>query len=156
LSPRPVQAHRATGISQQRDGTFTDVSRASGIGLSPGKGLGVAINDFDLDGWPEILIANDSFPQQLFRNNRDGTFTEIGLKVGLAYDMTRTATRSPGWGTLMTTTTTGCLMFSSTRWEIRSTRCFARPRVVLNMSHQHWPESPCNIPAGHEMFRLRQ
>ena len=68
------------------DGTFTDVSRASGIGLSPGKGLGVAINDFDLDGWPDILIANDSFPQQLFRNNRDGTFTEIGLKVGLAYD----------------------------------------------------------------------
>jgi hypothetical protein len=68
------------------DGTFTDVSRASEIGFSPGKGLGVAINDFDLDEWPDILIANASFPQQLFRNNRDGTFTEIGLKVGLAYD----------------------------------------------------------------------
>jgi len=68
------------------DGTFTDVSRASRIGLSPGKGLGVAVNDFDLDGWPDILIANDSYPQQLFRNNRDGTFTEIGLKAGVAYD----------------------------------------------------------------------
>ncbi len=68
------------------DGTFTDVSKASRLGLSPGKGLGIAINDFDLDGWPDILIANDSFPQQLFQNNRDGTFTEIGLKAGLAYD----------------------------------------------------------------------
>jgi hypothetical protein len=68
------------------DGTFIDVSRASRIGLAPGKGLGVAINDFDLDGWPDILIANDSFPQQLFRNNRDGTFTEMGLSAGLAYD----------------------------------------------------------------------
>jgi enediyne biosynthesis protein E4 len=68
------------------DGTFTDVSKTSRIGLSPGKGLGIAINDFDLDGWPDILIANDSFPQQLFRNNHDGTFTEVGLKSGVAYD----------------------------------------------------------------------
>ena len=68
------------------DGTFTDVSKSSGIGSAPGKGLGIAINDFDRDGWPDILIANDSFPQQLFRNNHDGTFTEIGLKAGLAYD----------------------------------------------------------------------
>jgi hypothetical protein len=68
------------------DGTFRDVSRSSGIGRSPGKGLGVAINDFDQDGWPDILIANDSFPQQLFRNNHEGTFTEVALKAGLAYD----------------------------------------------------------------------
>ena len=68
------------------DGTFTDVSQSSRIGLSPGKGLGVAFNDFDGDGWPDILIANDSFPQQLFRNNRDGTFTEVGVRAGVAYD----------------------------------------------------------------------
>ncbi len=68
------------------DGTFTDVSSSSRIGLSPGKGLGVGINDFDRNGWPDILIANDSFPQQLFRNNCDGTFTEVGLSAGIAYD----------------------------------------------------------------------
>jgi hypothetical protein len=68
------------------DGTFTDVSTRSGIGRSPGKGLGVAINDYDQDGWPDIFVANDSFPQQLFRNNRDGTFTETALKLNLAYD----------------------------------------------------------------------
>jgi enediyne biosynthesis protein E4 len=68
------------------DGTFTDVSKKCGIGSVPGKGLGIAINDFDRDGWPDILIANDSFPQQLFRNNHDGTFTESALTLGLAYD----------------------------------------------------------------------
>ena len=68
------------------DGTFTDVSRQSGLSGAPGKGLGVAINDFDGDGWPDIAIANDSFPQQLFRNNRNGTFTEVALTMGLAYD----------------------------------------------------------------------
>ncbi len=68
------------------DGTFSDVSKRSGIASAPGKGLGIAIGDFDRDGWPDIFIANDSFPQQLFRNNRDGTFTEVALAQGLAYD----------------------------------------------------------------------
>ncbi len=68
------------------DGTFTDVSAKSGIARSPGKGLGVVVNDFDRDGWPDILVANDSFPQQLFRNRRDGTFEEVGLVTGLGYD----------------------------------------------------------------------
>ncbi len=68
------------------DGTFTDVSVESGLGAVPSKGLGIAVNDFDGDGWPDICVANDSFPEQLFRNNRDGTFTEIAGDLGLAYD----------------------------------------------------------------------
>jgi len=68
------------------DGTFKDVSKACGIAASPGKALGIAINDFDRDGWPDILVANDSFPQQLFRNNHDGTFSEVALESGLAFD----------------------------------------------------------------------
>ena len=68
------------------DGTFTDVSRQSGVEASPGKGLGVAVDDFDRDGWPDVFVANDSFPQQLFHNNGDGTFTETALVLGLAYD----------------------------------------------------------------------
>ena len=68
------------------DGTFTDVSKKCGIGAVPAKGLGIAINDFDRDGWPDVMAANDSYPQQLFRNNRDGTFTEVAASFGLAYD----------------------------------------------------------------------
>ena len=68
------------------DGTFTDVSKACGIGAVPSKGLGIAINDFDRDGWPDIAIANDSFPEQLFRNNRNGTFTEVAVEMALAFD----------------------------------------------------------------------
>jgi hypothetical protein len=68
------------------DGTFTDVSKQCGIGAILGKGLGIAINDFDQDGWPDIFVANDSFPEQLFRNNRNGTFSEVGLAAGVAYD----------------------------------------------------------------------
>ena len=68
------------------DGTFTDVSKKCGIASSPGKGLGIAIDDFDGDGWPDIFVANDSVAEQLFRNNRDGTFSEVALLSGLAYD----------------------------------------------------------------------
>lgn len=68
------------------NGTFTDVSERCGITSAPGKGLGIAVNDFDGDGWPDVFIANDTFPEQLFRNNRDGTFTDVALTQGLAYD----------------------------------------------------------------------
>ena len=68
------------------DGTFTDVSKKCNVEGSPGKGLGVAIDDFDADGWPDIFVANDSVAEQLFRNNHDGTFTEVALLSGLAYD----------------------------------------------------------------------
>jgi hypothetical protein len=54
--------------------------------MHPGKGLGVAINDTDGDGRPDILVANDSVSQQLFRNNGDGTFTEVALEKGVAYN----------------------------------------------------------------------
>ncbi|MGA2578207.1 MAG: CRTAC1 family protein [Bryobacteraceae bacterium] len=68
------------------DGTFTDVSAKSGIAAAPGRGLGSAFNDYDLDGWPDIVVANDAIAEQLFHNNRDGTFSEVGMTAGLAYD----------------------------------------------------------------------
>ncbi|BDC49840.1 RNA-binding protein [Bryobacterales bacterium F-183] len=65
---------------------FQDVSTRSGIAKFPGKGLGVAFVDMDADGWPDILVANDSFPQQVFRNRQNGTFEETALALGAAYD----------------------------------------------------------------------
>jgi hypothetical protein len=67
------------------DGTFSDASGSSGIGASRGKALGVAVADFDRDGWIDISVANDSFPQFLFRNNGDGTFEEIASTSGAGY-----------------------------------------------------------------------
>jgi hypothetical protein len=68
------------------DGTFTDVTQKSGIAKALGKGLGVDINDYDRDGWPDIFVANDAVAEQLFHNNHDGTFTEAGLIAGASFD----------------------------------------------------------------------
>jgi hypothetical protein len=68
------------------DGTFTDVSEKSGIrNTAATYGLGVLVADFDNDGWPDIYVANDSSPAALYRNNRDGTFTDIGVEAGVAF-----------------------------------------------------------------------
>jgi len=66
--------------------TFTDVSRTSGIIQAHGTyGLGALVSDFDGDGWPDIYVANDSNPSALYHNNRNGTFTDIGILAGCAY-----------------------------------------------------------------------
>jgi hypothetical protein len=67
-------------------GRFEDVSTMAGISAHPGKGLGVAVDDFDGDGWPDIAVANDSFPQQLFRNRHNGSFEEVALPKGIGFD----------------------------------------------------------------------
>lgn len=68
------------------NGRFREVSGQAGIAAYPGKGLGVAINDYDADGWPDFFVANDSVAQQLFHNNRNGTFSEVALEAGVAYN----------------------------------------------------------------------
>ena len=68
------------------DGTFEDVSERAGILKAAGTyGLGVSTFDFDDDGWTDVYVANDSNPSALYRNNRDGTFTDIGVRAGCAY-----------------------------------------------------------------------
>lgn len=68
------------------DGTFTDVSDKSGIRKTFGTyGLGVLVADFDNDTWPDIYVANDSAAAALYHNNKDGTFTDIGVEAGVAY-----------------------------------------------------------------------
>ncbi len=68
------------------NGAFEDVSDASGIAAARGTyGLGVATVDFDNDGWLDVYVANDSNPSALYHNNRNGTFTDIGIAAGCAY-----------------------------------------------------------------------
>ena len=68
------------------DGTFTDVSESSGIFRHIGKGMGIAFADYDQDGFVDVFVANDSFRNFLFRNHGDGTFSEVGLLAGIAYN----------------------------------------------------------------------
>ena len=68
------------------NGTFEDVSDKGGITSAKGTyGLGVSTLDFDNDGWVDLYVANDSNPSALYRNNHDGTFTDIGVTSGCAY-----------------------------------------------------------------------
>ncbi len=66
-------------------GKFTEVSHKAGID-KPGKGLGLAITDYDHDGFMDILLANDSMPEFLFHNRGNGTFEEVGLTSGAGLD----------------------------------------------------------------------
>ncbi|MGH7967722.1 MAG: CRTAC1 family protein, partial [Limisphaerales bacterium] len=69
-----------------RDGTFTDVSKAAGIAGHVGYGMGIVSADFDGDGWPDVYVGNDVMENFLFHNKKDGTFEEIGVAAGAGYD----------------------------------------------------------------------
>jgi enediyne biosynthesis protein E4 len=77
-------------------GRFRDVSVESGIAAHLGKGMGVAVGDYDGDGRLDVFVANDSVPNFLFRNRGDGTFEEAGLKAGVAFNENGTAVSSMG------------------------------------------------------------
>jgi enediyne biosynthesis protein E4 len=66
-------------------GTFTDVSASSGIRQSIGKGMAVSVADFDGDGWPDLFVSNDTLPNSLFLNQRNGTFKEVAVENGVAF-----------------------------------------------------------------------
>ena len=66
------------------NGTFTDVSDSSGVGKPESKGMGVVLADFNNDGWTDIAIANDTWPNFLFLNKHDGTFQDVSLVSGIA------------------------------------------------------------------------
>ena len=67
------------------NGTFEDVTAKSGIFDSSSKSLGVAMLDYDQDGWIDLMVANDTQPNKLYRNQRDGTFQDIAVKAGVAF-----------------------------------------------------------------------
>jgi hypothetical protein len=78
--PLPNTLYRNNG-----DGTFTDVSAQTGIAAHLGRGMGVAIADYDGDGYPDIFVANDVMPNQLFHNIRGERFEEVATEAGVAF-----------------------------------------------------------------------
>ena len=67
------------------DGTFEDVTPTSGIFDTSSKSLGVAMLDYDQDGWPDLLVANDTQPNKLYKNLRNGRFKDVAVEAGLAF-----------------------------------------------------------------------
>jgi hypothetical protein len=82
--PGNYKGQRTKLYHNNHDGTFTDVSDASGVGKPESKGMGVVLADFNNDGWPDIAIANDSWPNFLFLNKHDGTFQDVSFVSGMA------------------------------------------------------------------------
>jgi hypothetical protein len=83
--PRGLPAGFVQLFRNNGDGTFTDVSRSSGVAAASGAyPMGVVAADFDNDGWPDIYVSCDSTPSWLFRNQHDGTFREEGLERGVS------------------------------------------------------------------------
>ena len=81
LTYQPLHSVLYRNVGKNR---FEDVSTQSGIGALRGNGLGVAVADVDDDGWPDVFVANDAMPNFLFRNQRNGTFTDVGSLSGVA------------------------------------------------------------------------
>jgi hypothetical protein len=84
--PRGLKGARNTLYRNRGDGTFEDVSAAAGVLAGEHYGFSPLVMDYDNDGWPDIYVANDSTASQLYRNKHDGTFTEVGMQAGVAYN----------------------------------------------------------------------
>jgi enediyne biosynthesis protein E4 len=84
--PRGLKGAGDSLYRNNGDGTFTDVSEQAGVSDKDGfYGLATAWGDYDNDGYPDLYVANDTTPNYLYHNNRNGTFTEVGARVGVAY-----------------------------------------------------------------------
>jgi hypothetical protein len=87
-NPTAVQSVPHTLYRNLGDGRFADVSSEAGLTAARGKGMGIAVADFNRDGWPDVFVANDTEPNFLFVNQRDGRFEEVALLLGVAYNNT--------------------------------------------------------------------
>ena len=75
----PNQFYRNNG-----DGTYVEATDEAGFLLAPSRSLGIASFDYNQDGWPDVVVTNDAEPDLLYKNNKDGTFTEMGKQAGIA------------------------------------------------------------------------
>ena len=85
-TPQPYPGSSSRLYRNDGGGRFTDVTRSAGVEDPNGKALGVAILDYDRDGWPDLAVAHDTQPNRLYRNLGNGAFEERGLSAGIAFD----------------------------------------------------------------------
>jgi enediyne biosynthesis protein E4 len=84
-TPESYKGTRSRLFHNLGGGRFEDVAVQAGVADPTSKSLGVAVLDYNNDGWPDLFVANDTQPNKLYRNNRNGTFTEEGIAAGVAY-----------------------------------------------------------------------
>ncbi len=85
--PQQFDGMPALLYHNNKNGTFTEVSRKAGVANPAGKGLGLAVGDLDLDGWPDIFVTNDGVRNFLYHNKGDGTFTDVTYSALVGFDM---------------------------------------------------------------------
>ena len=84
-TPEPYKGSSIRLWHNRGDGTFEDATQKAGLYDPTSKSLGVAILDANQDGWPDILVSNDTQPNKLYINNGNGTFSEKGVQAGIGY-----------------------------------------------------------------------
>jgi enediyne biosynthesis protein E4 len=85
-TPESYKGQSPTLYHNRGDGTFEDVTRSAGLYDPANKMLGIALIDYDNDGWLDVFAANDTQPNRLYRNKGDGTFTDVGVMAGVAFN----------------------------------------------------------------------
>lgn len=104
-TPESYEGEPSVLYRNEGNGTFTDVSVEARVFVPGGKSLGVTVADFNADGRPDFAVSNDTEPNFLFENAGDGTFTEVGLLSGMAFDATGRARAGMGIDTADLTNT---------------------------------------------------
>ena len=84
-TPEAYKGQSATLYHNRGDGTFEDVTGKAGLYDPASKSLGIALLDFDNDGWLDLFVTNDTQPNKLYRNNHNGTFTDAAFSAGVAF-----------------------------------------------------------------------
>jgi enediyne biosynthesis protein E4 len=84
-TPQTYKGESSTLFHSKGDGTFENVTKRAGLHDPTGKSLGVAMLDYDNDGWMDLFVANDTEPNKLYRNNHNGTFTDVAVQAGVAF-----------------------------------------------------------------------
>ena len=85
-TPESYKGQSSSLYRNKGDGSFEDVTRAAGLHDPSAKALGIALIDFDADGLPDIFVANDTQPNRLYRNKGNGTFADVGMTAGVAFN----------------------------------------------------------------------
>ena len=95
-TPQSYKGQSATLYHNRGNGTFENVTQKAGLNDPTSKSLGVAVFDYNNDGWPDLFVANDTEPNKLYKNNGNGTFTDEALTAGVAFSEAGTARAGMG------------------------------------------------------------